>query len=140
MNKKIIVIIISIIILLVLSFYGIKKLKIKNIVSKSTYIGQEYCYTYDNKNKHHDRRYYNFYIDSQNNEIFCIENNDKITKINNIEELELLYIMKVNAVLEDKANANVAYDENNNESSSYYLKNKMFPEEESNYWDFKERE
>lgn len=134
MNKKIIVVAVGIIILLV-SFYSIKKIKIKNIVSESTYIGKEYCYTYDNNNEHHNKRYYDFYIDNQG-KTFCIENNNKIIEINNIEDLEKLYITKINTLVIDKSTAMVAYDENNNETSSYYLKNKMFPNEESNYWDF----
>ncbi len=135
MNKKIIVVGVGIIILLV-SFYCIKKIRVKNIVSKCSYIGKEYCYTYDNNNEHHDERYYEFYINNKDNTIFCIENNNKIIRVNDIEDLESLYIMKINTLVIDKKNANVAFDENNNESSSYYLKNKMFPNEESNYWDF----
>lgn len=134
MRKKLIVVV-AIIIMLV-SFYSIKKIIILNMVSKSTYIGKEYCYTYDSNNKHNNERYYYFYINNLNNTIFCIENNSKIIKINNIEDLEKLYMMNINCLIIGKNNYAVAYDANNNECSSAYLKNKMFPSVESNYWDF----
>lgn len=134
MNKKIVIIIIGIIILLV-SFHCIK---INRIVSEYTYIGKEYCYTYENKNEHHNKRYYKFYINYQNNTIFCIENNNKIIKINDIEDLEELYITRINTLVINTCTAWDAYDENDNECTSMYLKNRMFPTEESNYWDFVE--
>ena len=136
MNKKIVIMLVGIIILL----FSFHRIKINRIVSESTYIGKEYCYTYDNKNEHHNKRYYKFYINNEDNTIFCIKDNNKIIKINNIEDLEKLYITRINTVVIDKSNAGEAYDENDNECTSMYLKNRMFPNDESNYWDFIEEE
>ena len=134
MKKKWVIIII--VIFLLLSFYATKKIAIENIRSKCNYIGQEYCFTYDNENIHKNEEHYYFYSSSKNNAIYCIKNNSDIIKINNIEDLENLYIRNINCLTIDKNTGNVAYDENDNETSSAYLKNKMFTNVESNYWDF----
>ena len=46
--------------------------------------------------------------------------------------------MKINCLVTDEYNAKTTYDENGKETSSAYLKNKMFPNVESDYLDFRE--
>lgn len=139
MSKKIIATVAGIIILL-MSVYCIRKIKINYIVSNCTYIGKEYRYTIDTNNEHRNRQYYEFYINNQDNTVFCIENNNKSIRIKNIEELETLYYVKINCLVMDETTYWETYDENNNESSGYYLKNKMFPNEESDYLYFTKNE
>lgn len=138
MKKGPIIVGIIVIILFVVSFYIIQKIYIKNMISKSTYIGKEYRYTIEQSNgSHQNKREYCFYRNNQNDTIFCVRNNREIRKINNIEDLEQLYIMKINCLVTDEYNAGITYDENGKETSSYYIKNKMFPNIESDYWDFR---
>ena len=106
------------------------------MINNSAYIGQEYSYTYEGE-RHFNKRYYKFYINNDNNEIFCLHNN-RVIKLKNIDDLEMLYITEINALVMDKANGNIAYDENNIEISSSVLKERMFPNQQSDYWDFKE--
>ena len=138
MKKKVIIIIGAIIILMFFA-YTINRISIENIKSNSTYIGKEYRYTIEENNgSHENKREYCFYIRNENNAIFCVLNNRECRKINNIEDLEQLYIMKINCLVTDEYNAKTTYDENGKETSSAYLKNKMFPDVESDYLRFRE--
>lgn len=106
-------------------------MKVAEIKDNSNYLGEEYCFAFvsekDEKvvSKHLYPRHYRFYLNNNDNTLYCILDDVRIIKITNEDELNRLYFVELHGLMTDLINSRQAFDENGKEISTQALEKKL---------------